>query len=190
MDERIYEPPIQKIKLEALPDTGTIIDVGGGGDGLVSRIAGKRVCAVDINIDKIREARIYEQGANWFNCDGRNLCFEDHVFDIATLWFSLGYMRTWEMKQQVLIEIGRVLKANGELSIWACRIDCEEVGALFRVDLILPDKSVSRFGFGVAGQQNQTMTTISQILGLSGFDIIDAREVGSFFFIRCLQHER
>jgi ubiquinone/menaquinone biosynthesis C-methylase UbiE len=190
MHERIYKPPIQRIELGNLPEKGIIIDVGGGGDGLVSRIAGARVCAVDINIDKIREARIYEQHANWLNCDGQSLCFVDDVFDTATLWFSLGYLRTWDMKQQVLHEINRVLKADGELLIWACRIDCEEVGALFRVDLTFPDRSVSRFGFGVAGQQNQTISTVSQILDMSGFDINRAREIGPFFYIHCKKHER
>ena len=116
-NQTVFEPPIQHIHLQDIIHERRIIDVGGGGEGLVARIAGPRVCVVDSNIDKIREARIYEENSNWFNCDAASLCFKDASFDMATLWFSLGYMRSWQLKEQVLKETYRVLRDDARLSI-------------------------------------------------------------------------
>lgn len=185
IDQPVFEPPVQRILLEDIKGEGLILDIGGGGEGLVARLAGSRVCAVDVNIDKIREARIYNEHANWFNCDGASLCFKDASFDVATLWFSLGYMRTWRMKERVLQEVYRVLKDGARLSIWACRIDCEEQGLLLRTDIVFPDGTLSRFGFGVAGQQNQTPDTIMRILDSAGFAIENAREEDYVFYFDC-----
>ncbi|MHA2042161.1 MAG: hypothetical protein ACW975_09890 [Candidatus Thorarchaeota archaeon] len=58
INESSFETPVQKIELKHLPRKGWIIDIGGGGEGLVSRIETSRVCAVDINLDRIREAKV------------------------------------------------------------------------------------------------------------------------------------
>jgi 2-polyprenyl-3-methyl-5-hydroxy-6-metoxy-1,4-benzoquinol methylase len=55
-----FEVPTQKIRLDRLPQGEPILDIGGGGEGLVSRIEGARVCAIDIRMDEIREARIHD----------------------------------------------------------------------------------------------------------------------------------
>ncbi len=182
-NQTVFEPPMQYIRLQDIFDDQRILDVGGGGEGLVARVAGSRVCVVDSNIDKIREARIHEEQANWFNCDGASLCFKDASFDLATLWFSLGYMRSWHVKEQVLKETYRVLRDDARLSIWAGRIDCDEQGFLLRTDIIFPDGTVSRFGFGVAGQQNQTLETVSKTLDSLGFHIERSWEEGYVFYI-------
>lgn len=181
----IFEPPIQYVQLKMIVGGKRILDVGGGGEGLVARVAGSRVCVVDINIDKIREARIHEEQANWFNCDGASLCFKSASFDMAMLWFSLGYMRSWHLKESILQEVNRVLAQEGRLSIWACRIDCEEPGLLLRTDIVFPDGTLSRFGFGLAGQQNQTLDTVSKMLASSGFQIERSHEEGYIFNIDC-----
>ena len=61
------------IELKALPSTGSIIDVGGGGEGFVSRIGGSQVYAVDIEMNKIREAQIHGLESQWILADGRAL---------------------------------------------------------------------------------------------------------------------
>ena len=47
------ETPEQSNKLERLESDGLILDLGGGGEGLVSRIEGDRVCVVDIRMSEI-----------------------------------------------------------------------------------------------------------------------------------------
>ncbi len=167
----VCDIPLQKVALESVGGQGLIIDIGGGGEGLVSRLEGGRVCAVDININKIREARIYPQVASWFACDAMALCFTEETFDVATIWFSLAYMRTWEAKRKVLAEVYRVLKGRARLSIKACLINCEESQVSIPVDFIFPDGSTSRFGFRVAGRQDQTPERLVRVLSDTGFSV-------------------
>jgi ubiquinone/menaquinone biosynthesis C-methylase UbiE len=171
MNEQLnhIETSEQKIFLEHLGGEGLILDVGGGGEGLVSRIEGDRVCAVDIRLSEIREAQIHEHSSNWFVADGRDLCFKDEVFDIVTLWFSLGYMSDWDIKHTVLEETYRVLKKNGRLSIMASQIPESCTSVIFWGTFTLPDGVVSKTGYGVRGGQNQTLSRVLELATKVGF---------------------
>ncbi|MHA2433722.1 MAG: hypothetical protein ACXADO_10885, partial [Candidatus Thorarchaeota archaeon] len=68
--------------MDCLPFDGLIIDVGGGSEGLVSRLEKERVCVVDISLNKVREAQIYVSPAQWAVSDGRHLCFRTGSFDV------------------------------------------------------------------------------------------------------------
>ncbi len=178
-----FEAPIQKISLNRPPQGEPILDVGGGGEGLVSRIEGVRVCAIDIRMDEIREARIHDPPSNWFVGDGRVLCFRDASFQVATLWFSLGYMRDWETKRQVMKEVQRVLKPEGVMSIMASKIVCKEDRFLFRVVYTLPDGTISQTGYGVRGKQDQTLESASRLLEDVGFRLERTQEHEHWFEI-------
>ena len=185
VNSRIYEPPVQIIHLEKIERRGIIIDIGGGGEGLVSRIEGSRVFAVDIQMDEIREAGIHDPPSNWFVADGMNLPFRNEMFDICTMWFSLGYMKDWLVKRTVLQEVYRVLKKDGLVSIIAMKIDCEEEKLVFKVDYYFPDGTPSRTGYGVRGNQNQTIETISRLLDEIGFTIVETDDYVHWFKIYC-----
>jgi len=178
-----FEVPQQEITLNRIPGTGWIIDIGGGGEGLVSRIEGTRVCALDIRMSEIQEARIHDPPANWFACDGQRLCFKDNSFQIATFWFSLGYMSDWRIKENVMKEIHRVLKKDGLVSIRASKIDCDEERLIFRVIYTLPDGTLSQTGYGVKGKQNQTIITISKLLVDTNFEIVKQVDSNHWFQI-------
>ena len=180
---RTYEPPSQKIQLERIEKKGLVVDIGGGGEGLVSRLEGARVCAVDIRMDEIREARIHNPPSNWFACDGSQLCFHSSTFDIATFWFSLGYMKGWKLKADVLGEAYRVLGHGGVILIKAARVDCKEERYVFKVDYTLPDGSLSRTGYGLKGQQNQTMKTVAELVQDVGFQVVACHDYGHWFSI-------
>ena len=81
--QSLLETEVQKINLHQFSGEGLILDIGGGGEGLVSRIEGDRTCALDIRMSEIKEAQIHGQSSNWFVADGANLCFSDGVFDIV-----------------------------------------------------------------------------------------------------------
>ena len=163
------ETPEQKITLKRMEGEGLILDIGGGGEGLVSRIEGNRVCAVDIRLSEIREAQIHGHSSNWFVSDGRTLCFGDEVFDIVTLWFSLGYMSEWTIKRAVLEEAHRVLKDSGCLSILASHIPVSSTSVIFWGMFTLPDGTVSKTGYGVRGGQSQTLDSILELVSETGF---------------------
>ena len=171
----------QKIKLERLGSDGPILDIGGGGEGLVSRIERDKVCVLDLRMSEIREAQIHGHSANWFVADGRNLCFNDEVFDIVTMWFSLGYMRDWETKRAVLEEAYRVLKMDGRLSILASHIPKTGASLIFWATFTFPDGVLSKTGYGVKGGQNQTLHRILELVTNVGFDRHQYEDHGDWF---------
>jgi len=177
------ETLVQIINLEPLTSDGLILDIGGGGEGLTSRIGGERVCAVDIRMSEIKEAQIHGAPANWFVGDGQSLSFKDASFDVVTLWFSLGYLREWDIKLRVLEEVKRVLKEGGEISILACRIPDSAEQFVFWANFTLPDGSISQTGYGVRGNQGQTLKKIVDLLDDLQFKVLKTEDHGEWFSI-------
>ena len=181
------ETSIQKINLKKLYSDGPILDLGGGGEGLVSRTEGSKVCAVDIRISEIREAQIHGPPSNWFVGDGQSLCFQANVFDVVTLWFSLGYMSDWSIKQKVLEEAHRVLGECGRLSILCSRIpeSCDRL--TFWGHFTFPDGTISQIGYGVRGGQEQTLERITKLLSDIGFKIRSHKDNNEWFEIQAVK---
>ena len=175
---------VQEISLEHIQTKGLILDIGGGGEGLVSRIMGAKVCALDIRLSEIREAQIHGPPANWFVGDGQALCFQTSTFEVITLWFSLGYMSDWTIKERVLKEAHRVLQKNGKISILASNIpeSCERL--IFWGHFTLPDGTVSQTGYGVGGKQGQTLERLVKLLENTGFKIQSQEDNDAWFKIQ------
>ncbi len=183
----MVETPLQEIDLKDISDSTRILDIGGGGEGLVSRIVGGKVCAIDYRMSEIREAQIHNPPAHWVVGDGRCLPFKEDSFDLCTFWFSLGYMSTRTIKKQVLREVFRSLKRNGKVSILASRIDSKEARFLFHALFTLPDDTESQVGYGVRGDQNQTTSIVHSILEESGFEEISVEEHDWWFKIEAVR---
>jgi len=186
-DPSTFMAPLQDIVLHRINTKGLVLDIGGGGEGLVSRIAGDKVCAVDYRISEIREAQIHNPPANWFTADARALPFKDSTFDMATLWFSLGYMNEWSVKGTVLTEVLRTLESEGRLLIMASRIDCNEQRLIFSVQFTLPDGTVSKTGYGVRGNQNQTLESIVALVREVGFKDIQSENHDWWFEVQAFK---
>jgi ubiquinone/menaquinone biosynthesis C-methylase UbiE len=134
-------------------------------------------------MSEILEARIYGPPANWFVSDARHLPFREESFDIATLWFSLGYMNDWTTKEQVLSQVLKILRTGGELSILASRIDCKEERFIFNALFTLPDGTISKVGYGVHGNQEQTLDRVCSILRKLGFCNLQVQDYDWWFRI-------
>jgi ubiquinone/menaquinone biosynthesis C-methylase UbiE len=183
----LIETPIQKIKLNEVDSVGPILDIGGGGEGLVSRIEESKVCAVDIRLSEIREAMIHGPPANWFVGDGQTLSFQDSVFDMVTLWFSLGYMSDWTTKDKVLQESHRVLSEDGRLSIMASRIPESCKRFIFWGHFTFPNGTISQTGYGVRGGQGQTLERLLNLARNCGFRIQSREDNDAWFEIKAVK---
>lgn len=181
------ETPVVEISLPRVP-LGLVLDIGGGGEGLVSRIAHRRVCVIDCSLSKLREARIYGAGSEWFACDGREICFKSEAFDVATLWFSLAYIPETEHKIQVLREAHRVLKPEARISILGMNVDGRSESFTFRAGFILPREPASRMSYRVKGSQHQTLESIVDILEETGFTGISSQEYEHWFVLDASRH--
>lgn len=98
--------------------TGPILDLGGGGEGIIGRIYGQQVVAIDTRQDELDEA---PEGPKKLLMDAAQLTFEDSSFQHVTSFFSLMYMpRT--VQAQAVAQAARVLRPGGSLHIWDAQV--------------------------------------------------------------------
>ena len=119
---------------------GRILDIGGGGEGVIGRLYTHQVVAIDIRQEELDEA---PAGFEKILMDATHLKFEDNSFDHVTSFYTLMFMSTEDQKRAVA-EAMRVLKKDGELHIWDCSIP-SAYPEPFCVDVAvqLPDEHIS-----------------------------------------------
>jgi ubiquinone/menaquinone biosynthesis C-methylase UbiE len=100
--------------LPELPSGQWILDIGGGGEGMVGRQKGASVVAIDLLISELEEA---PRGPLKIVMDAAELKFLDGTFSTATMFFSLMFMPI-KKHQQVISEVFRVLAPGGTLHVW------------------------------------------------------------------------
>ena len=108
-----------KIKLDNLLK-GKILDIGGGGEGVIGRIYQQQVIAIDNDQEELDET---PNVCKKMLMDSTSLCFGECEFDHVTAFYSLMYM-TEEEQRKTVEEVFRVLKYNGLLHIWDTTIRC------------------------------------------------------------------
>lgn len=128
-----------------------ILDIGGGGEGVIGKVYGKDVIAIDIRKDELEETK---NDALKIVMDATDLKFLDNSFPTATLFFTLMYMKH-EIKIKTLKEIYRVLNKKGILDIFetnmpAYKKDEKEVYVL-QLNYKINDKEVHT-GYGCSLQ--------------------------------------
>jgi ubiquinone/menaquinone biosynthesis C-methylase UbiE len=109
----VFEPVDLDVKDFA--SEGLILDIGGGGEGVIGRLKGKEVVAIDLLREELEEAA---EGPLKMVMDARDLKFLDSSFTTATAFFSMMYLDEREDQRKVLAEAWRVLKAGGRLHLW------------------------------------------------------------------------
>ena len=98
---------------------GRILDIGGGGEGVIGRLYGMQVVAIDNRQDELDEA---PGGFEKQLMDAARLTFADNTFDAVTAFFSFMYFPQDTLEQAVL-ETFRVLKPGGRFRVWDAPID-------------------------------------------------------------------
>jgi len=172
---------MQKIVLESIPE-GNIIDIGGGGEGIISQIGRERVTAIDKHQSEIDEAKHKAPDATWVLADAKDLDYSNNHFDNATSFFSIMYMSN-EDKIEVFKEVYRVLKPHGEFWVWDSSISKEKGVFLIKIKAILPDKKVVRTAYGVSSKK-QTINITKETLENSGFKVEVVENKKNWFFLK------
>ncbi len=93
---------------------GNILDIGGGGEGIIGRVYGASVTAIDNRQEELDEA---PENCTKLCMDARSLRFADASFAHVTFFFSLLYMDA-ATQEQAIAEAARVLKPGGSMTIW------------------------------------------------------------------------
>lgn len=121
-EERWFMFDKQEVVVPDLDVAGHILDLGGGGEGVIGRLRPDQVVAIDPNRRELEGAA---PGPLKVVMDARDLQFLDDTFAAATSFFTLMYIAGSD--HEVFAEVSRVLAPGapvlhqGRLAIAALR---------------------------------------------------------------------
>ncbi|MHA2142817.1 MAG: class I SAM-dependent methyltransferase [Candidatus Thorarchaeota archaeon] len=182
----VYQLPHQEVSLSDFPPGEEwILDIGGGGEGIIGRIMGRQVVAID---KKKPELEGTTSDALKLVMDAKELQFLENSFGTVTIFFTLMYM-PFEDLDTIFAEIARVLKPGGELLMWDVKVevppDIDSKIKYFMVPLTvkLPDGTTDETGYG-AYIRNQDMKSFVTVATAHGFKLEESEANDLTFYAR------
>ena len=158
---------------------GRILDVGGGGEGVIGRLYPKQVVAIDNDADELYEAPgDFER----LLMDATEMTFPDASFDAATFFYSLMFMTAGEQRA-ALAEAARVLRPGGRLCVWDCAFD-RAYPEPFSVNLTINlDGEILHTTYGICKLDGQSMAQIAEICRVLHLRPLRADESNTHFYL-------
>lgn len=142
-EDRLFFFEEQEVIVSDIDAPGYILDIGGGGEGVIGRLKGERVVAIDPNRRELDQA---PAGPLKIVMDATDLRFLDGAFSAATSFFTLMYIKGSD-HQKVFGEVFRVLQPSGRFFIWdvifPLRLDPEKDVAVVSLLVKLPDEEIA-----------------------------------------------
>ena len=143
----------QEVVLTDFDAEGYILDIGGGGEGVIGQLKKDQVIAIDSNIRELEEAA---DGPLKIVMDATELKFLDNTFQTVTSFFTLMYINA-DQQEKVFQEIFRVLNPGGRFLIWdlevpTCLDESKEIVAAY-LKIKLPDRKIQT-GYGTRWPDN------------------------------------
>lgn len=179
--ERQHVVSGQKVDLTGLNLPGVVLDIGGGGEGIIGRVLGKRVIAIDRLQGELDAA---PDGPLKIEMDARDLKFADKSFDAATAFFCMLYIADAD-HEKVLRGVHRVLKPGAPFTLWdvampAVRPAGEDTFVV-RLEIALPD-GTSTPSYGTRwGDKHQNLPYFESLAAHSGFDVLAKEQTDQVF---------
>jgi ubiquinone/menaquinone biosynthesis C-methylase UbiE len=180
-EDQYYFFDREEITLEDFESPGWILDIGGGGEGVIGRLKGDQVIAIDISKRELEEA---PGGPLKIIMDATDMKFLDGIFPTATSFFTLMYIPGSD-HPKVFEETYRVLQPGGKFRIWdlilpTCLDENTEVPVIM-LTIRLPDKVISP-GYGTRWpSRKQDLAYYIELAEAAGFDVLEREETGQVF---------
>ncbi|MCL2362751.1 MAG: class I SAM-dependent methyltransferase [Defluviitaleaceae bacterium] len=183
---KTYETPKQYIDLSSIKLSGRILDIGGGGEGVISRHSGHNVIAIDRRADELAETP--DIGTKII-MDACNLNFIDKYFDHITCFYTLMYMDLPEISQ-FLQEAYRVLKSGAKLWVWDIIIPTIKTADVFiaQLQVKVSEEQTITTGYGVTWRREQSLDIIKDLCENAGFIYHEGNENSESFSL-CFQRQ-
>ena len=170
----------QTVEVNPIKTHGFILDIGGGGEGIIGKLNGDKVVAIDKLRSELEETDIK---ALKIVMDATDLQFLDETFPVITAFFTMMYIPN-DLKPKVFAEAYRVLRKGGILHIWDANIP-EKSGDkkyfVISLKVVMPDESVET-GYGVK-LKKQGFQTLKILAEEAGFVVKNEEMQGHTFYL-------
>jgi SAM-dependent methyltransferase len=179
--ENVHRFDPQQVEVEDFEAEGYILAIGGGGEGVIGRLKGEQVIAIDISRRELEEA---PGDALKIVMDAREMSFLDGSFSTAASFFTLMYIDGSD-HPAVFGEVYRVLAPGGRFLIWdAVFGPPPEEGATYGVvpmEVKLPRTLIST-GYGVRWPERPHDPAYYERLAEAAGFVITAKRVKDRWF--------
>ena len=189
MHEQISEEQVavidkQTVQVEDFACSGYVLDIGGGGEGIIGVLKGEKVIAIDMRKEELEEA---PEGPLKIVMDARALQFLDNSFEVVTSFFTLMYMSGSD-RGKVFEEVYRVLRPHGKFFIWDAVIPPQEDDRKewFMVPAVISvgNKEIET-GYGVRWKgREHDVTSCIDLAERNGFEVVEKEEHDQVFFLQ------
>lgn len=184
LEKRCVFTPTQRVELQPVHEKSLrFLDVGGGGEGIIGKLYGSNVVAIDKRADELYET---SNDSLKIEMDASQMGFVDNSFDVVTIFFTLLYMPI-DVKQAVLKESLRVLKDGGVLEIWDAFVPKYKPGEkdifVAELEIVLPDETIHTQYGALMGKEAQSEAQIQSWCTAAGLQAVDSFANGVFFHL-------
>ena len=154
----------------------TILDLGGGGEGVISRLCPSQVFALDKRLDELEKAPGIQRA---LVADGLHLPLMSGAFASCTSFFTMMYLLN-EALAQLARELHRVMQPGGSLHLWEPVVSYAEP-FLIDLEVLLPNERIT-VGYGVISPgKTQDARQLRQVFSQAGFSLGQEIEYANCF---------
>jgi SAM-dependent methyltransferase len=181
--DQVYVIAAQKVSLADFPAEGFLLDIGGGGEGIIGQLKGAQVVAIDPIQRELAES---PAGPLKIVMDGSDLKFLDAAFQNVTAFFSFMFMPL-NLHEKVFAEAYRVLVPDGHFRVWDVVVppkgEHTEKFFAFDLEVSLPDRQVST-GYGLPWPaEGFDLEHYLQAAQAAGFKVAVKERQGPLFYL-------
>jgi ubiquinone/menaquinone biosynthesis C-methylase UbiE len=182
MAQFVIHPKLE-VAVPDFPAEGLILDIGGGGEGVIGQLKGKPVVAIDLSKRELEEAP--GEPLIKIVMDARDLKFLDKTFPTATVFFTFMYIAPAD-HAKVLQEIHRVLRPGGRMLVWdvvfPAKVDPAKPRIMYPLHIKLPGKEINT-GYGVKIVEGQGADHFVELAKAAGFEIVTRKNEAGWFHL-------
>lgn len=162
---------------------GRILDIGGGGEGIIGQMFEDKVIAIDPSKRELEEVK----NGDFIKLvmDAKDLKFIDNTFETVTDFFTFMYIPTQD-HEIVFKEVYRVLKKEGVFFMWDLNIPKKPEGSkdIFAIRLkINIGANEIETEYGTKWNKAQNLNYFIELGKKIGFTVVEKKQYETFLFL-------